>query len=294
MPNPRSTPVSLVLRATLPAAMAALVLAGCGRGLPGGAEAPDAAFGALGKGSPITSYYKSITTSMSGKVLMNALTKLVAGQKEYSYDDARDKMFASVDDLDNDNVVQDVYTGRRVAGVTDRKSAFQRGMNAEHTWCQSMGAKEGPAQADLHHIFPVDAGANSSRNNLPFGEVLPGEGTMLPDFLGDGLHSRMGRGSAGKDVFEPRADHRGDVARAMFYIYIRYVNGAKNLGAFRLDNFKLEQDTLLRWAVTDPVTAAEKARNEAIYHVQGNRNPFVDHPEYIKRIGKFLSATKEF
>jgi endonuclease I len=241
-----------------------------------------------------TKYYQGIGASLTGKALINALHKLVDKQHEFEYDAARDKMFGAVDDLDNDNIVQDVYTGRRVPGVTDRNSAFQRGLNAEHCWPQSLGAKDGPARSDLHHLFPADAGANSQRNNLPFGEVIKGEGTMLPDFLGDGLHSRMGTGAAGQNVFEPRADHRGDVARAIFYFYVRYaVGGAKTPVPILTTNFKLEHDTLLRWAVQDPVSPKEKLRNEAIYKYQGNRNPFVDHPEYIKRIGKFISKGKD-
>ena len=110
---------------------------------------------------------------------------------------------------------------------------------------------------------------------------------MLPDFLGDGLHSRVGEGETGLTVFEPRADHRGDLARAMFYFYTRYAVANRANGSLALTNFRLEHDTLMKWHQQDPVNAAEKARNEAVYRIQGNRNPFVDRPEFVKRSGKF-------
>jgi endonuclease I len=298
--NARPQPVFLVTRAALTAAVAVWALSGCGQmavvGSPTSPEAMEAA--AKKKQSPAKdtlaptaagTYYSKVN-ALSGKALLNGLHALITkGHKEFEYDTARDHMFATVNDLDGDNVVQDVYTGKRVPGVTDRKTAFHRGLNAEHTWPQSMGAKEGPAKADLHHLFPADAGANSQRNNLPFGTVTA-KAVMLPDYLGDGLHSRMGENAAGVQVFEPRADHRGDVARAALYFYTRYVVGAKLDQALSIANFRVEYETMLKWHAADPVSALEKARNEAVFKLQANRNPFIDHPEYVKKIGNFLQG----
>lgn len=288
MLNARPQPVSQVFRTVLTVAVMASALAGCGRSplIAPESAAADGFEAAKVQRVPATTYYQKVQT-LTGKALLSGLNKLVVyGHKDLKYDTARDHMFATVHDADADDIVQDVYTGKRVPGVTDRTSAFHRGLNAEHCWPQSLGAKEGHAKSDLHHLFPADAGANSQRNNLPFGTVV-GKATMLPDFLGDGLHSRLGNGASGETVFEPRADHRGDVARAMFYFYTRYAAATKATTAVALTNFKLEHDTLLAWHQADPVTAAEKARNEAIYRLQGNRNPFVDHPEFVKRIAKF-------
>jgi endonuclease I len=110
----------------------------------------------------------------------------------------------------------------------------------------------------------------------------------MPEFLGDGLQSATGNDVAGAEVFEPRPDHKGDVARALLYVYVTYALDAPARSIMKLDNFKQEQAVLLRWNSADPVSAKEKARNEAIYKLQGNRNPFIDHPEWAARLGKLI------
>jgi endonuclease I len=241
--------------------------------------------------SPTTvdAYYRS-AANLSGPNLARQLQRIVkAGPRVFSYGDARDHMFAAIDDATNQNVVVDVYCGRTAKGVTDRNSAFQRGLNAEHTWPQSLGAKEEPAKSDLHHLFPADAGTNSTRNNHAYG--VPGRVTeTLPNYLDDGMNSKIGELADGTIVFEPRDDHKGDVARALFYFYVRYGIGHKAGDGVDVLNFRKEFGTLWRWHFVDPPSAKEKARNEAIYRLQRNRNPFIDHPEYVQRIGHFLGA----
>ncbi|MNL52021.1 Extracellular ribonuclease precursor [compost metagenome] len=75
------------------------------------------------------------------------------------------------------------------------------------------------------------------------------------------------------------------MARALLYFYTTYAV-AKSPGVW-LDNFRVEHDTLLKWHREDPVDADERRRNEAIYKLQKNRNPFIDHPEYVEAIGAF-------
>lgn len=250
--------------------------------------APHAASGAAAAATTDT-YYKAVA-SLQGPALMKGLHALTgSGQKVYGYNEARDKMFALVDDVANKDVVVDVYCGRTSKGVTDRVSAFQRGLNAEHTWPQSMGAMEEPAKSDLHHIFPADAGTNSMRNNHPFG-VPAKVSETLPDYQGSGQNSRIGTASDGVVTFEPRDDHKGDAARAMMYFYMRYGYRAPAKAGVKLDNFKREFATLWRWHFQDPPSEKERARNEAIFRLQRNRNPFIDHPEYVQRIGHFLAA----
>jgi endonuclease I len=172
-----------------------------------------------------------------------------------------------------------IYIGRSLDHVTGTKAAFQngKGLNAEHTWPQSKGAV-GPAKADLHHLFPADAAANSRRGSFPFGEV-----TQATWAIGG---SQLGTNASGQQVFEPRAQQKGDTARALLYFYTVYgLDGRADTS-----NFRLEEETLKRWSQEDPVTATEVARNDAIQAVQGNRNPFVDHPEWVAAVGKFLDA----
>ncbi len=263
-------------------------LTACGQpGAPTAGRVPVTAFGA--SAASLDAYYKPVA-ALKGRALTLGLAKLLAsGQKVYAYDEARDKMFGAVDDPANKDVIIDVYCARTGKGVTDRKSAFHRGLNAEHTWPQSMGAQAEPAKSDLHHLFPADAGTNSQRNNHPYGVPAKVQET-LPNYAEDGQNSRVGTLADGTVVFEPRDDHKGDVARALFYFYARYAATAAPKSAIKLDNFKREFLTLWRWHFQDPPSAKEKARNEAVWRLQRNRNPFIDHPEYVQKIGHFLAA----
>jgi len=89
--------------------------------------------------------------------------------------------------------------------------------------------------------------------------------------------SALGKDFSGRTAFEVRAERRGDIARALFYFSVRY--------ALRID---AEQEQTLRlWHATDPVDEGELRRNDAVEHVQKNRNPFVDHPEFVTKITDF-------
>jgi endonuclease I len=231
-------------------------------------------------------YYGALPQAAPGNRYLALLQKAIAPHKDLGYDHGRDLMFGQLDDVTNADTVVDVYSGRTFHGVTDTKTAFERGLNAEHTWCQSMGAKD-VAKDDLHHLFPVDAGANSTRNNNPMGEVKKVI-QLLPDFYGDNQHSRLGTNANGVTVFEPRDSHKGDVARAIFYFYVVYGSFDGKPSKIDLTNFKLEHDTLLRWHQQDPPSSWEIQRNNLIYKLQGNRNPFIDHPDWVGRIGRFI------
>ena len=218
-------------------------------------------------------YYRD-AEGQAGHGLLRSLADIVSKHRDLGYGRARDVMFATVDDIDNDNVVECAYTGRRMANVTGKDSAYKggKGFNAEHTWPQSKGAK-GAAKSDLHHLFPTDCHANSRRGSFPFGEVVNvkwSEGG-----------SKFGHDSRGRQVFEPRDDQKGNTARALFYFYTVYGQRAS------LENFRVEEEVLKQWHQADPVTAEDVARNDAVYQAQGNRNPFVDRPEFVEAIGNF-------
>jgi endonuclease I len=222
--------------------------------------------------------YYAAAQGLQGQALLAALAKIVSKHKDLGYDGAREVMFKDVDDLDNDNVVSCIYIGRALTNVTGTKAAYQNGagLNAEHTWPQSKGAV-GAGKADLHHLFPADCKANSTRGSFPFGTVT------RPDWAEGG--SQRGLNADGKLVFEPRDQQKGDTARALLYFYTVY----GKLGSTDLGNFKVEEATLHAWSRLDPVDATEKARNDAIQAAQGNRNPFVDHPEWVEKVGPFLA-----
>ena len=225
-------------------------------------------------GAAPSDYYRD-AAGLQGQALVRALGDIVTKHKDLGYNAARDAMFSKVDDLDNNNVLECDYTDRRLENVTNRSTAYRggKGFNAEHTWPQSKGAV-GAAKADLHHLFPTDCDANSKRGSFPFGEVA----TVQWEEGG----SKLGLDAQGRRVFEPRDEQKGNTARALFYFYTVYGQRAS------LENFRIEEKTLLAWHKADPVNELERDRNDAVYSYQGNRNPFVDHPEFVDAIGSFL------
>jgi len=215
------------------------------------------------------------TYNQSGTALKNTLASLVSGQTVISYDAARLEMFS---DLDNVNGwVECVYTGLDVqtTGIPDNTV-----MNTEHTWPQSYGA-EGDARSDLHHLFPTDSGVNSSRGNLPFGEVVVSS-SGYP--IGG---SDRGTNAAGVTVFEPRDLHKGDCARAVMYFALRYGN------LFGFLDMAGQESVLRNWHLFDPVSTKESTRNNDIALVQVKRNPFIDQPGLLLRLAS-LSGSADF
>lgn len=138
-------------------------------------------------------------------------------------------------------------------------------INTEHTWPQSRfgGHDRGYQKADLHHLFPTDSQANSTRGNFNFGEVA--QDTKHVNCVA----SRFGRATDGtQNIFEPPDNHKGNVARALFYFAVRY----------QMHINPSEEAYLRKWSKEDPIDEDEMARNQAIFEVQGNRNPFIDVP----------------
>ena len=230
--------------------------------------------------------YYAAARGRCGTELIAALHTIVrANHRVLGYTLARDSMYANIDDPDNDDVIEDIYVGRRAAGVNSRASALIADFNAEHTWPQSRGAQEDPAMSDLHHLFSSDETANSRRSNNPFGTVTGavvwsgGTGTEV---------SRLGYDAGGALGFEPRRPRRGDVARALLYFYVRY--RATPTASFTLANFNREEATLVRWAQEDPPSAFERQRHDLVFRAQGNRNPFIDWPEFVTAIGDFPNS----
>lgn len=148
-------------------------------------------------------------------------------------------------------------------------------MNVEHTWPQSKFTGKYPKdlqKADLHHLFPTDSKMNSTRGNFDFGEVNHDEGRVNCNASRFGT----GVGASGK-IFEPPQDHKGHVARALFYFSIRY----------DMPISPANEQILKKWNAQFPVDDEEKLRNEEIFKVQGNRNPFVDYSELASSISDF-------
>ena len=198
-----------------------------------------------------------------------------------SYKQARQLMFGKID-LEEDTqgyFIKDVYCDRdmRTSDIGPNQIPGTQVVNCEHTWPQSRFSNAFPRdlqKGDLHHLYSTNAKANSTRGNYPFAEVTGG------DQPAPNCNASMIGGSkenANGIYFEHPAEHKGNVARALFYFSIRY----------QLPIDKAQEDYLRQWHKEDPVTAADRKRNDAIYAEQKNRNPFIDFPELVDHISDF-------
>ncbi len=204
---------------------------------------------------------------LTNGALEDALRADHQGHITYSYSQARDYMFSTVDN--HGGKVTGVYTGVTIT-TSNADDAYQQGFNAEHTWPQSQGAQVEPAKSDLHHLFPATAEANQRRSNNYFGIVT---GNVSWSQGG----SQLGEDATGAVRFEPRDVHKGNVARALFYFAVMY---NKHIPDF-------EEQVLRQWNTQDPVDGPERVRNQAVYNFQHSRNPFIDRPELVDKIDDF-------
>ena len=159
--------------------------------------------------------------------------------------------------------------------------------NREHSFPKSWwGGSSGiPAYTDLFHLYPTDGYVNGMRGNLPFGEVKSVTKQSAKGFSKVGPSAIAGYGGT---VFEPADEYKGDFARTYFYMATAYESSfagwAESEGGVMLagnawPGFKAwALDMLLQWAEDDPVSDKERDRNEAVYGIQHNRNPYIDYP----------------
>jgi endonuclease I len=146
-------------------------------------------------------------------------------------------------------------------------------VNVEHAWPQSHFNNQFPKafqKADLHILFPTLSYINSIRGNYPFGEVVKPQQAPCSQ-------AALGINAEGERVFEPDDIIKGDMARAIFYFSTRY--------KAKVD--KTQEETLRRWHQMDPPDQHEIEINDKIFTIQKNRNPFVDHPEFVGHISDF-------
>ena len=211
---------------------------------------------------------------------------------------------ADEDPLDTDSVL-DVYRNASYPKAGGGNNSYNR----EHSWPKSYGfPKDGQNNypyTDLHHLFVADSRYNSSRSNKPYGSCSPecteretdanggvggGDGT----YPGDSNWTTTG-------VWETWTGRRGDVARALFYLDVRYEGGLHSVTNVPEPDLILTDDlslveadghnqstaymgrlsALLEWHHEDPVDDREQRRNDVVFEAQGNRNPFIDHPEWV-------------
>lgn len=222
-------------------------------------------------------YYRLADGKKGADLLFALHTITRTGHVDRGYSQARQELFSDVEDTDNDDMIPDLFTGELRGPINGKDQGFDQRLNTEHTWPQSKGAT-GIAQSDLHHLRPSDIKTNERRGSHPYGEVLKAEWTT--DY--GPAQAKLGTDALGTTVFEPADQFKGDIARGLLYFYTRYA--ASRPARFTTENFAHELPTLLKWNIQDPVDATELLRNDAVQAVQGNRNPFIDHPEFVEAI----------
>ncbi len=225
-----------------------------------------------------TTYYKN-AVGKTGTSLKSSLHTIISSQSKISYSAVWNALKVTDQDPNNSGNVILLYSG------VSRSKSLNGGdvgdWNREHVWAKShgdFGEATGPG-TDLHHLRPADVQVNSIRGNLDFDN-------------GGSAVTNGGGSTVDSDSFAPRAADRGDVARMILYMAVRYegddgwadlepnekVNNGSNPYIGKLSVLKA-------WNEADPPSAFEEKRNQVIYDTyQHNRNPFIDHPEWVEAI----------
>lgn len=241
------------------------------------------------------SYYYNNATGKSDEALMTALRNIIYNHTQVSYSSGLLKAFAKAD-TDAQGYIIDIYSTCHYSTSDNGSSASTvgQGYNREHSFPRSwFGGEVDPMNTDVFHIYPTDIFVNSKRGNHPYG-VCAGGTTWSNG--NDKAKGRLGTctypGYSGT-VFEPDDEYKGDLARSYFYMVTCYKNelpswpGSPQLN-YSANKYKAFStwtiNMLMEWTRQDPVSEKEIKRNEAIYGIQGNRNPFIDHPELAEYI----------
>lgn len=239
----------------------------------------------------VPSGYYNNAQNKSGQELMSALHQIIRGHTKRSYDQLKTD-FKTTDC--NGNIIIDRYSTSQFTYSTDFCGTYN-GVgdcyNREHSIPNSWwgGSDSDTAYTDLHHLFPVDGWVNAERGNYPFGDCANGTSK------GTGKRGTCTFSGYSGTVFEVADEYKGDFARVYFYFATRYMkrissytssNGnvvfttSTTLGHLGLTTWAINQ--LLEWHRNDPVSTLETTRNDAVYGIQRNRNPFVDYPELVE------------
>lgn len=245
-------------------------------------------------------YYNN-AAGLTGAPLKTALKAIIEdGHIDHGYDGLYTGYNTTDRDFfyENDGTVLDIYsenpTGadpyNYIPGVKKCGNYVNEGdcYNREHVIPQSLFGSASPMVADIHFIRPTDGKVNGKRSNYPFGKV--GNNPSFTSQNNSKLGTSVSPGYSGI-VFEPIDNFKGDIARMIFYFVTRYeakLAGFTSGGMLGgspfpgLQSWALQQ--YMEWHLADPVSPEEIARNNASYTFQGNRNPFIDHPEYATQI----------
>ena len=251
------------------------------------------AFGALAQGPNNSGTYYQQANGKKGAALKTALSGVIYNRTERTYNDLWTDFRST--DARPDGKVWDMYSN--ISNFTfgsDQAGSYKKEgdvYNREHSFPKSwFGASKKqilPMYTDLFHLYPTDGYVNGKRGNMPFGENKGESYKSVNGFSKIGSCTYPGYSGT---VFEPNDEYKGDFARTYFYMVTCYEDKLPNW----YDNYEDARPTLdgnkypglsswqlsmlMKWAANDPVSRKEVERNEAVYGIQNNRNPFIDYP----------------
>lgn len=263
---------------------------------------------------PPAGYYDTVDDA-DATTLRTTIHDIIDDHTRFPYSssstDTWDILEQAQEDPNNSANILDVYSNSSIVKFGGGVGAYNR----EHSWPKSFGFPDNGSSnypyTDCHQLFLCDVGYNSDRGHMPFRNCNAGcteRTTGVNNGQGGGSGTYLGNsnwfsGSSVSGVWETWIGMRGDIARAQFYLDVRYAGGTHGVTGFAepdlilTDNQALmaasqtgnnesiaymgELSVLLQWHLDDPVDAFEQQVNDVIFSHQGNRNPFVDHPEWV-------------
>ncbi|MCK4565579.1 MAG: endonuclease [Verrucomicrobia bacterium] len=267
--------------------------------------------------APPEGYYASAEGKTGGE-LRAVLHEIIDDHTRYPYTASSTDCWNILNDADEDpnnsSSILDLYKNASYAKITGGIGAYNR----EHTWPKSYGFPDDFSgnypYTDCHHLMACDSSYNSSRSNMPYDTGSSNDTEKATDFNngqggGSGIYpgnSNWRSGAYESGRWETWIGRRGDVARALFYMDVRYEGGTHggtehsepdltltddrtlmescNTGSNEAVGYMGMLSVLLKWHEEDPVDNNESNRNDVVYSYQGNRNPFVDRPEWVELV----------
>ncbi len=242
--------------------------------------------GILSAAAPVGYYTPATLDGKNTSALRTALQSIIDGHTVISYTGLW-TAYATTDINPSTGKIWDMYSNCSFTLSSDQCGTYSVECdcyNREHTTPQSWFSEASPMVSDLFNVYPTDGKVNGMRNNYPYGEVgsasyTSGNGSLL---------GTSNFGGYSGIVFEPIDTYKGDFARTCMYMAVRYAGQCESWGnetyGSTLGLTPYSVALFLKWSREDPVSAKEIARNDAVYALQDNRNPFIDFPgleEYI-------------
>ncbi|MDO6638516.1 endonuclease [Shewanella sp. 5_MG-2023] len=240
-------------------------------------------------------YYTDVLSGSfdDAEAMKDAISITIAnGHQQLSYKEVWTALTYSDEDPANRSNVIELYTGNSISKQNNSQGANAADeWNREHVWAKSHGfpSESQLGYTDAHHLRPTNVKVNSTRSNYDFAECGD-TATEIADAPGNFVDS-SGR------CFEPRDEVKGDVARMIMYMDTRYQGNDSNMpDLIAVDRMTTSDEvsnneplhgklcTLYAWHHQDPVDDADVQRNDAIYTYQGNRNPYIDYPEWVQAV----------